>query len=156
MKKGRTDVSDRNIRERLGDVPVPTFETTSFTVPPQLSQATVAIVTTAGFRKSGDPSWRAKDASFRLFDADDREMQLGHLSPNFDRSGFVADINVVYPIDRLHEMAEEGLIGAVAPRHASFMGAQDETMETLRLDTGPALAKLLKEDGTDVVLLTPV
>jgi hypothetical protein len=37
------------------------------------------------------------------------------------------------------------------------MGAQpDHVLETLRLDTGPAAAELLKADGVDVVLLTPV
>ena len=83
-------------------------------------------------------------------------MQLGHLSPNFDRSGFAADLNVVYPIDRLEEMASEGVIGKVADTHLSFMGAQDETMSSIRMDTGPAAAKLLKDQGTDIVLLTPI
>lgn len=149
-------MSDEMIRAAMGEQPVVAFENPAFNTPPALKDATVAIVTTAGLRKSGDESWKPQDSSFRLFDAEDRDMQLGHLSPNFDRSGIVADINVAYPIDRLTEMAAEGIIGAVAPRHASFMGAQDETMETLRLDIGPALAKIFKEDGTDVVLLTPV
>ena len=48
-------------------------------------------------------------------------------------------------------------IGSVASRHLSFMGAQtDHTLTTLRLDTGPAAARLLLDDGVDVVLLTPV
>ena len=94
--------------------------------------------------------------SFRTFAKDERDVTIGHLSPNFDRSGFVADINVVYPIDRLKELAAEGVIKAVAPRHISFMGAQDETMTTIRMDSGPAAAKQLREDGVDVVLLTPI
>jgi hypothetical protein len=36
------------------------------------------------------------------------------------------------------------------------MGALDEVMSTIREDTGPAAAKLLLDDGVDVVLLTPV
>ena len=37
------------------------------------------------------------------------------------------------------------------------MGAQlDHTLTTIRLDTGPAAARLLRDDGVDVVLLTPV
>jgi hypothetical protein len=37
------------------------------------------------------------------------------------------------------------------------MGAQiDYTLETIRLDTGPAAARVLLDDGVDVVLLTPV
>ena len=54
-------------------------------------------------------------------------------------------------------MATEGRIGSVAKTHISFMGAQpDHTLETIRLDTGPAAAKILLEDEVDVVLLTPV
>ena len=84
-------------------------------------------------------------------------MQLSHFSPNFDRSGFAADINVVYPVDRLEEMAAAGEIGSVADQHISFMGAQfDSTFSTMLLDSGPAAAKVLKDDGVDVVLLTPI
>jgi D-proline reductase (dithiol) PrdB len=67
-----------------------------------------------------------------------------------------ADLNVVYPIDRLNELADQGVIGAVAPRHLAFQGAQIDNLEMLRLDTGPAAAKLLKDDGVDAVLLTPI
>ena len=49
------------------------------------------------------------------------------------------------------------VIGSVASRHISFMGAQpDHNLSTMRLDTGPAAAKILRDDGVDVVLLTPV
>ena len=54
-------------------------------------------------------------------------------------------------------MAAEGKIGSVSDTHISFMGAQpDHTLETIRLDTGPAAAKVLLEEEVDVVLLTPV
>lgn len=149
-------MSDARIRENVSKMPVSEVENPAFVTPPKLSEATVAIVTTAGLRKDGDASWTPHDPNFRVFDSDAVDIQLGHLSPNFDRSGFVADINVSYPIDRLKEMAAEGVIGAVAPRHVSFMGAQDGGMGTIRKDTAPAVAKLFKDDGVDVVLLTPV
>jgi hypothetical protein len=53
-------------------------------------------------------------------------------------------------------MAAEGAIGTVASTHIAFLGAQDETMTTIRLGSGPAAAKLLSDDGAEVVLLTPV
>ena len=149
-------MSDRLIRERTKDIPVLEFESPAFTAAPPLNEATVAIVTTAGLTRPGRPGWKNADQSFRSFAKDEHDVTIGHLSPNFDRSGFVADINVVYPIDRLEELAAEGVIKAVAPRHISFMGAQDETMTTIRMDSGPAAAKQLREDGVDVVLLTPI
>jgi len=134
----------------------PAFENPAFNTPPPLNEAKVAIVTTAGLRHEGDPSWQLRDPSFRVFASDDRDLQLGHISPNFDRSGFIVDLNVVYPIDRLNELAEQGVIGSVAPRHYSFMGAQNDTVFTILMDSGKAVAKMLKDDEVDVVLLTPV
>jgi len=149
-------MSDTVIREGVGGMPCPEYENPAFNSPPPLNEAKVAIVTTAGLRHRDDASWEVQDSSFRVFESDDRELQLGHLSPNFDRSGFIADINVVYPIDRLNELAEQGVIGSVAPRHMSFMGAQDKRMSGIRIDSGPAMAKMLLEDEVDVVLLTPI
>jgi hypothetical protein len=62
----------------------------------------------------------------------------------------------VYPIDRLEELAERGVIGAVAPRHVSFAGNQPDDVSTIRLDSGPRAAAELRSDGVDVVILTPV
>jgi D-proline reductase (dithiol) PrdB len=66
------------------------------------------------------------------------------------------DLNVVYPIDRLEELAAQGIIGSVAPRHLSFAGNQPDDVSTIRLDTGPSAAAELRQDGVDVVILTPV
>lgn len=149
-------MSDALIRERTADTPAPEFDTTPFTTPPPLNEATVAIVTTMGLKRPGEEGWKPQDPSFRSFDVSERDLMLGHLSPNFDRTGIAVDLNVAYPVDRLVELAAEGVIGAVAPRHLSFMGAQDENMTSIRIDSGPAAAKQLKDDGVQVVLLTPV
>jgi hypothetical protein len=53
-------------------------------------------------------------------------------------------------------MAAQGIIGSVAPRHISFAGNQPDDVSTIRLDTGPAAATQLRQDGVDVVILTPV
>ena len=149
---------DAAIRARVGDIPVPAFDTTPVTIAPPLREARVAIVTTAGLRSAGDVRlWQPTDGSFTVLDAEARDVQLSHFSPNFDRTGFAADLNIVYPADRLNELAAAGEIGSVASRHLSFMGAQaDSTFSTILLDTGPAAARVLREDGVDVVLLTPV
>jgi D-proline reductase (dithiol) PrdB len=126
--------------------------------PGPLSEARVAIVTTAGLRAAGDAKlWQPTDGSFTVLPAGARDVQLSHFSPNFDRAGFAADLNVVYPVDRLEEMAVRGEIGSVANQHLSFMGAQfDATFSTILLDSGPAAAQVLAADSVDVVLLTPI
>jgi D-proline reductase (dithiol) PrdB len=132
------------------------FGATACAAAPPLDEARVAIVTTAGLVGPDGGVWTSGQG-FVIHPDSRRDFQLAHASSNFDRSGFASDINVVYPIDRLHELAADGRIGSVAAQHVSFMGAQpDHVLETLRLDTGPAAAKVLRDDGVDVVLLTPV
>ena len=116
----------------------------------------MAIVTTAGLRPHGDIQlWRTSDGTFAELPGDARDMQLSHFSPNFDRAGLAADLNIVYPVDRLAELAADGVIGSVNDRHLSFMGAQRD-LATIVHDTAPAAASLLRGDAVDVVLLTPV
>lgn len=149
--------ADETHASHLASLPVPTFGETAFVVPPPLGEATVAVVTTAALHHPDDDAFVSRDPSFRRIDPTRRdELVLGHVSPNFDRSGMLADSNVVLPLDRLDELARQGTIGKVSPLHVSFLGAQDETMTTIRLDSGPAAAAALAENGVDVVLLTPV
>lgn len=148
--------SDELVRRNVDGVEVFDFGGTPAAVAPPLSHARVAIVTTAGLRADGGAVW-TQGQGFVALDAAERALTLAHASPNFDRTGIVSDLNVVYPVDRLDELAARGEIGSVASQHLSFMGAQpDHTLATLRLDSGPAAAELLKADGVDVVLLTPV
>ena len=80
-------------------------------------------------------------------------MAMSHISINFDRSGFQRDINVVYPIDRLKELAGRGIIGSVAETHYAIMGSTDPT--TMQ-ETAAGIAGQLKQESVDVVLLCPV
>jgi D-proline reductase (dithiol) PrdB len=81
------------------------------------------------------------------------DLVMSHLSTNFDRTGFQQDWNLVFPIDRLKELAAEGIIGSVADFHYSFMGATDPG------EMAPAarnLAGLLHGDLVTAALLVPV
>lgn len=148
------DVAMRDLGKSL---PVPEFETTAFTVPKKpLSESTVAIVTSAALHRQGEEGFNPADTRFKSIGRADRDLVLGHWSPNFDRSGFQLDLNVVYPIDRLEELAADGVIGRVADTHYAFAGNQPDTVSEVRLDSGPACAKELLEAGVDVVVLTPV
>ena len=154
--------NDRAMREFSASLPLPDFGEPAFTQPPALADARVAIVTSAALTPRGgvatrqDEKWAFADFDFEALPAGARDLELGHVSPNFDRAGFAADLNVVYPIDRLEELAERGVIGSVASTHYSFAGNQLDGLTTLRLDSGPACAKQMLEDGVDVVLLTPI
>ena len=150
-------MSDEQLRTTLGGLKSFAFDDVPWTTPKPLHESRVAIVTTAGLRVESNADWNAGDQGFTQIPHDSKNLTLAHYSPNFDRVGWILDKNVVFPIDRLHELAGDGIIGSVANTHISFMGAQpDHTLETIRLDSGPAAAKLLKDDEVDLVLLTPV
>ncbi len=136
--------------------PVPVFNQPSFNPPPQLKDARVAIVTSAALYREGDTPFALEDVHFETLPSSERNLKMGHVSPNFNRAGFATDLNVVYPADRLAELAERGSIGSVADFHYAFAGNQPDTLSELRLDTGPACAQKLLEDNVDIVLITPV
>jgi D-proline reductase (dithiol) PrdB len=133
----------------------PVFEATAFTAPPPLDEATVALVTTAALHHPGQEDFAPSDTGYRILDGGQRDYMTGHWSPNFDVVGITVDLNVVFPLDRLDELAAQGVIGAVASQHLSYAGNQFD-LTGIRLDSGPAGGRWLREQGVDVVLLTPV
>lgn len=155
-KEAAGPVGDGAIRAAAAAHPVPELGPTPFSRPPSLERARVAIVTTAALHPSFAAPPRGGDPSFQVLRGGE-ELTLAHESPNFDRSGWIVDPNVVFPLDRLRELAADGRIGSVAPRHLSFAGNQQpKTLAEIDLDAGPDAARLLREDGVDVVVLTPV
>jgi len=124
------------------------------------SQARVALVTTAGLHLKGDAPFitdhKTPDQSYRRLPSatPGAEIVQSHTSIGFDRTGIQRDLNVTYPVDRLRELQQRGAIGSLAESFYSFMGAL-RTWDVLEGETGPAVAALLKQDGVDVVLLTP-
>ena len=144
-----------DIKNRSAGLEAPVFEATAFTTPPPLSRATVAIVTSASLHHPEQPDFTPADTSFRELEADRHDYILGHWSQDVDHVGFGLDYNVVFPIDRLHEMAADGRIGRVSDVHLAYAGNQFD-VAGIRIDSGPEGARILEQAGVDVVLLTPV
>ena len=134
---------------------MPKFDSTPWVPGPDLKSARVAIVTTAGLHRASDPKFAGGSGDYRILpaDLDYRDLAQSHVSINFDRSGFQQDVNVVFPLEHLHHLEAQGEIGSVARWHYSFMGATDPTR---MVETAPQVAKLLKDDGVDAVILVPV
>jgi D-proline reductase (dithiol) PrdB len=148
-------MADSDVKALTSEIECPVFEHAAFTTPKSLAESTVAIVTTASLHHADQDDFERGDTTYRVLDGSRRDLQLGHWSPNFDTSGYASDINVVFPIDRLHELAASGRIGKVADQHLSYAGNQFD-LSTIRLDSGPAGAAMMKAAGVDVVILTPV
>jgi len=148
-------MADSDIKAMTAQIPGVDFEETSFTNPVSLNEATVAIVTSAALHHPDDEEFTMLDIGYRVLESSKHDYVLRHWSPNFDVTGFALDINTVFPIDRLDELVANGTIGSVADEHLAYAGNQFD-LSAVRLDSGPAGAKFLKEQGVDVVILTPV
>jgi len=126
-----------------------------------LSQAKVALVSSAGFVMSDQPhfdeSFKGGDPSFREISstADVKTLVECHRSESFDHTGMEKDPNLAFPIDRIRELAAAGRIGSVNHRHLSCMGSITAPGRLI-VNTAPPAAKLLAEDGVDAGLLVPV
>lgn len=143
-------------RHYLESLECPVFETRPWVKGPPLSERRVAIISTAGLHGREDRPFTFDPGDYyRVIpgNSEAKDLVMSHVSTNFDRSGFQQDWNVIFPLDRLRELQDQGVIGSVAEYHYSFMGAHDPVpMES----TARSLAGLLKKDGVDAALLIPV
>ena len=142
-------------QKHLTSVECPSFETQPWVTGPLLKEQRIAIISTAGLHCRGDRPFMPPSEDYRIIPGDTmaNNLVMTHLSTNFDRTGFQQDWNVVFPIDRLNELADQGVIGSVAAFHYSFMGATypDKLEPAVR-----RLAGILKRDAVTAVLLVPV
>jgi D-proline reductase (dithiol) PrdB len=152
-----TDLAASDRENMLKKIPtLPAFTGRPWVNGPPLDQRRVAIVTTAGLHTRGDRPFGAGAMDYRVIPggAQAADLVMSHMSVNFDRNGFQQDWNVAFPLDRLRELAVEGVVGAVADFHYSFMGAVSPV--TNYETKAKELAQHLKADKVDAVLLTPV
>ena len=143
-------------RKALETLPCPTFETRPWVDGPPLNRRRVAIISTGGLHRQDDrPFTIIPGDNYRIIPGDVKaaDLLMSHVSTNFDHSGFQQDWNVVFPIDRLQELDQEGVIGSVADFHYSFMGATDPMQME---HDARKLAGILKQDKVDALLLVPV
>jgi D-proline reductase (dithiol) PrdB len=142
-------------RDTVVSAPCPTFDTQPFVVGPPLARRRVAIVSSAALIRRGEQPFHYGSAECRFLPASlpTGDILTSHVSINFDRSGLQRDLNVVYPIDRLRELAAEGVIGGVAETHFTVMGSTDPVGMPATADQ---IAGQLRQERIDSVLLSPV
>ena len=115
------------VRNHLLKLPCPTFDSTPFNRPIPMKEQRVALVSTAGLHLRGDRPFGLGDADHRLipWDTPANHMVISHISTNFDRTGYLQDLNVVFPLERLNDLARNGEIGSAAEYHTSFMALRN-------------------------------
>ncbi len=149
-----TELPD-SMRGVLEQLDCPSYATAPWVDGPPLRERRVAIISTAGLQQRGDRPFTVGANDYRVLPGDlpTADIVMSHVSTNFDRTGFQYDVNIAFPIDRLRELADDGVIGSVAAFHYSFMGATapEDMASTIKF-----LAPLLKQDQVDAALLVPI
>jgi len=125
-----------------------------------LAASTVALVTTAGVHHRDQPAFdmhdHEGDASFRELDLERPLDTLMITHDHYDHADADRDLNVVFPVERLRELAAAGEIGGVARLAYGFMGhITGAHLETLKRRSAPEVAARLKRARVDAVLLAP-
>jgi D-proline reductase (dithiol) PrdB len=122
-----------------------------------LAQMRLALVTTGGIvppggapfhtGKRGDPSFREVDR-----DVDPDRLVIHH--PHYDHTPVKRDMNVLFPVPLCRQLVSEKKLGGLAETNYSFMGYVPLTRK-LERQYAPQLARRLKQQQVDAVLLTP-
>lgn len=120
----------------------------------ELKDMRIAIASAAGVHLKSDKKFNlAGDFSFREIPGDAKAEDLMVSHGGYDNGDVNKDINCMFPITRFQELAAEGFFKEVAPVHFGFMGGGGD-QEKFHDETGPEIARRLKEENVDAVLLT--
>jgi D-proline reductase (dithiol) PrdB len=121
-----------------------------------VKESVFALVTTAGVHLKTQEVFNVVDGdpTVRFIPGDCTEDDLMISHEHFDRADADKDVNCIFPLTRLKELAQEGQIGGVANTHYGLMGYIPDTIPLIE-ETIPAIVKQLQEDGVDAVILNP-
>jgi D-proline reductase (dithiol) PrdB len=132
---------------------------TTFTVPTvPLAESTVAMLTSGGVSHCSMPAWDAyakNDLRLDEVDPASRAAEFQVHDSYYDTADAELDVNCVFPIDRLRELAAAGVVGAVAARHWSGFMGRIYSRRTVQEEAAPALAEQLRRDHVNLFLLVP-
>ena len=121
-----------------------------------LSDSKVGLICTGGIYAAGQTAFHFKDdTTYRTIptDVDVEDLRATHFA--YDLTDARKDINVVFPVEQLRTMVDEGVIDSIAPDAYTLMGGIYSTRRVTE-ELIPALVQRVIEDEVDVVLLVPV
>ncbi len=120
----------------------------------ELRESVFALVSTAGVHlRDQEPYNVDGDNTWRIIPGDVQSSQLMVTHDHYNHQDADQDINCVFPIDRLRELASAGIIGGVSDKHLGFMG-YSQNLRDLYEQAAPAMAKIIERSKADAVLLT--
>ncbi|MGQ4806896.1 hypothetical protein NKDENANG_00233 [Candidatus Entotheonellaceae bacterium PAL068K] len=121
-----------------------------------LSSCRLGLVASGGLYVTGQVAFHYKDdTSFRVIPSDVKTADLRATHFAYDLTDARRDPNVVFPIDPLRQLVQEGVIGALAEHAYTFMGGI-YSARRVRDELAPRLTAGLLAENVDAVLFVPV
>ena len=123
-----------------------------------LNKCKLAFVSTAGVQPKGtvpfDTVHPVGDYTFRRVPSASKPGDLEIHQLKYPTSGAKRDLNVIYPIERLQELADEGLIGGLTDNFYSFIGYNMDA-EMLEQTLAEEIADAVEGERADAALMAP-
>ncbi len=125
-----------------------------------LTECTIVPITSAGVylrdrQAAFDEANPEGDQSYRILPTTLPQADVAIAHGHYDPTNALADINTVYPVDRLRKLATEGVIAGLTPVGYSFMGYLTDA-GSFASTTAQTIAEHVISSGADAAFLVPV
>lgn len=119
-----------------------------------ISECKVALMSSGGIMYRDQPRFHREDASYRRIPKNARRDELNIWHFGYITTDAKADPNCVFPLERLREFEQEGVIGELSDPAFSFMGGVYSARK-VRDELAPQIADELKRAHADAFYLVP-
>ena len=123
-----------------------------------LSESRLTFVSTAGVQPKNslpfDTVHPVGDYTFRRVPSDSKPTDLAIHQLKYPTLGAKRDLNVIFPIERLQELAKEKVIGGLTTNFFSFIGYNMDA-ERLERTLAEDIADAVEAEKPDAALLAP-
>ena len=157
MSKDGKGIIEKLIGKAVEFMPSKTYNAPDIApVKKKLKECRVALVSTAGVHLKEDEPFdtTGSDPTYRVVPGASQMEDLMITHGHYDDSQAHLDINVVFPIDRLRELKDEGVIGSIASNYYTFRGYIPKIRPLIK-KSAPEVAEALVKDQVDIAILTP-
>jgi D-proline reductase (dithiol) PrdB len=123
-----------------------------------LTRCRVAMLTSGGVSRTDAAPFNPQARNDLRVDSIDKDTSPHFFAINddyYNHSDAERDINCIFPIERLRELAAEGVIGEGAPHHYSGFMGRTYIRSAVVNEAAPALARKLLDEGVDAFVLVP-
>ena len=127
-------------------------------LPKPLAECRLTFISTSGVQPTGtlpfDTVHPVGDYTFRRVPSSARVEELEIHQLKYPTAGASRDLNVIFPIERLRELAAEGVIGGLTDHFYTFIGYNMDP-ERLERTLAEDIAAAVAEEGADIALAAP-